>query len=163
MRYFVRVFETVDDNGFAFSFLCATHAKSKEEAFEKTAIECLFRDKGHRSAEAFFVVNDDITIDVVAGIAAKKAELITLSKAEKSLFTNNGKMPFHFFALVFLFCGAVFGTLFSSAMMLMDKLLSAGEPVNESVSWIKVGVFSGLIFGLLFVVIYAILYKLRNR
>ena len=76
-------------------------------------------------------------------------------------FLKTGSFSFPKAAAMFVILGVLFGTLFTTAMMLFDYLES-GSAEAGNVSWLTVGVSTGAAFGLMFVIAYAVIYRLKK-
>ena len=162
-RFFIRVDESEDETGkkTVSGFLCSAYIKRKREAYPEHAFECTLRDGGHRYSRLIYPADESASLDFIVRIAAKTAELENLDKAEKGSLIKTGSFSFPKAAAMFVILGVLFGTLFTTAMMLFDYLES-GSAEAGNVSWLTVGVSTGAAFGLMFVIAYAVIYRLKK-
>lgn len=116
------IIECVEDTRYGMlkiQFLCGT-AFLKKDNLITDVYSCGFNAKGKRLFKTLLIdANELDTLDQTVVTAAKKAECIKLSKAEKSISNENGPINWRAFAAIFIIMGGLFAIMMTAAIFLI--------------------------------------------
>lgn len=121
----IHVFETMGREGLSLQFLCGTALLRRNEMADDV-YACLFNAKGRRLFCHLHFDEETIANDLAAcvAIAAKKAELRRLTKAERQMYATFQEpwlVPFLSFLLI---GGGLFGLFMTAGFMLIEFLVT---------------------------------------
>lgn len=157
--FHIHCIEEPIENGFIIEFLCGNALLRKGEQ-SKDIWACLFNAKGRSFYQHFFYQFDGAensmeelkrALPIYTQVAAKRAELAPLTKAErKELCGFDG--AFSAFLLPFLLMGGLFGLFMTLGMMLFAIIMGFFEGQSpaymlQGFPWLMIFLLSWILFG----------------
>ncbi len=170
---FVQIFESRNESPLCFTALSGTRLCRKDDE-DGDVFSCFFVSGARRrgvcteyylSANTNEILSLPESAEEFAVIAAKRAELKKLSKAEAKHCGESRGLPFRSFLLLAVFSGLLFSALFTPFMAFMEAL-DTGAPFFQTLRepiWLEIFVGSGLLFGLLFSAMLAVAVKIAKK
>lgn len=130
VKYIIECIEDTRYGMLQIQFLCGTAFLNKGKNVTDV-YSCGFNAKGKRFFKTLLIDADELDrLEELTATAAKKAECIKLSKAEKSISNENGPINWREFMSIFFIMGGLFAVMMTAAIFLICCI----------VTWIAVGI-----------------------